>query len=292
MGCDGGSFEKRDEVVKVKKAPPAKDPKEMNRIRWNTCSVSSEPLREPIVADELGNLFNKEAILSALLHKTMPEKFAHIRGLRDVFELKFTPNPDFGKNPNASNFICPISRLETGNTHPFVALRPCGCVISRKALKEIPEQEGCLVCNKPKTDVIPINGTAEEVAELKKKLSEKVSSKKKKSSKSKSKSSSSSSASTYSEATSTSTSASATTTSASTSSTSTQHKEKSEKEKPSTTSEKESKKRKVPSPPSTTFTATTSSSSSSSSGPPPKLPRFIKPELVDSQVYSSIFTRS
>jgi len=275
MGCDGGSFEKRDEVVKVKKAPPAKDPKEMNRIRWNTCSVSSEPLREPIVADELGNLFNKEAILSALLHKTMPEKFAHIRGLRDVFELKFTPNPDFGKNPNASNFICPISRLETGNTHPFVALRPCGCVISRKALKEIPEQEGCLVCNKPKTDVIPINGTAEEVAELKQKLSEKVSSKKKKSSKSKSKSSSSSSE--------------ATSTSASTSSTSTQHNEKSEK--PSTTSEKESKKRKMP-PPSTTFTATTSSSSSSSSGPPPKLSRFIKPELVNSQVYSSIFTRS
>lgn len=48
-------------------------------IRSRCCAASNELLTQPIVACELGNLFNKEAVLTALLERTLNPAFAHIR---------------------------------------------------------------------------------------------------------------------------------------------------------------------------------------------------------------------
>jgi hypothetical protein len=63
MGCDGGTIPTRDELVKLKKKPEQRD-KDGHRIfRWQHCSISQQPLRKPVMACELGRLYNKESII-------------------------------------------------------------------------------------------------------------------------------------------------------------------------------------------------------------------------------------
>jgi len=281
MGCDGGSIEKRDELVKVKKGPPPKDPKEISRIRWGSCTVSKEPLTLPIVACALGNLYNKDAVIAHLLAKSMPAEFSHIRGLKDLVDLKLTPNPDAGKN-GASLFICPITRFEAGGSYSFIAMRPCGCVLARKALKEIQADE-CLVCGKPyykdnvsnssyslpknfsltPLQILAINPTDEELVEIKKKVAEQLEiqlEKAKKSKRSKSKGEKNTAGTTT--TTSTSTSSSSSSSSSSSNSVTSNGKRRADDK------DEKGKEKKA------------------------KIPSFLKPELVNSKVYSSIFTSS
>jgi hypothetical protein len=49
MGCDGGSIPRREELVKLKKKAEKVDPIEVERIKWFTCAMSEERLKEPIV---------------------------------------------------------------------------------------------------------------------------------------------------------------------------------------------------------------------------------------------------
>lgn len=80
MGCDGGTIPTRGELVKEKKrdvkldpkigldAKVSLDPRTLSlglrnlldlRQQWKTCKLSSAPLKEPVVACELGRLYNK-----------------------------------------------------------------------------------------------------------------------------------------------------------------------------------------------------------------------------------------
>ena len=43
------------------------DPKQTAAARWRVCSYSGEPLDAPVVVDELGNMFNKAAVLEGML---------------------------------------------------------------------------------------------------------------------------------------------------------------------------------------------------------------------------------
>lgn len=89
MGCDGGSIPRRDELVKLKKKAEKVDPAEVERIKWFTCALSNDKLKEPIVACELGHLYNKEAVIRSLLDKNVDEKFNHIRNLKVfIFSLQ------------------------------------------------------------------------------------------------------------------------------------------------------------------------------------------------------------
>lgn len=73
---------------------PQIDPLEQLRARWTRCHLSGEPLAPPVVADALGNLYNKDAVLHALLHKTLPKSLAsYITGLKALTELKLAKNP-------------------------------------------------------------------------------------------------------------------------------------------------------------------------------------------------------
>lgn len=153
IGADGGSIPTREDLVKVKKHQEKPEQKFLDRPRWFYCALSDDPLQTPIVVDELGNLLNKEAVIKALLDKSIASSsFKHIRNLKvrkdsknllfskfirflcflfffkDVFQLSFKQNPHYKPVPKkgettvvdvgtAAPFICPITGLEVGGSH-------------------------------------------------------------------------------------------------------------------------------------------------------------------------------
>jgi hypothetical protein len=169
MGCDGGSIPRREELVKLKKKAEKVDPTEVERIKWFTCAMSHERLKEPIVVCELGRLYNKEAVIRALIDKNIAEKFSHIRSLKDLITPRFTPNPaynassaDTDTSASRAPFLCPITLIEVGHS-PFDIIRTCGCVLSDRAMREVPSTT-CLQCGASFTteDVIHLNPESEE----------------------------------------------------------------------------------------------------------------------------------
>lgn len=137
--------------------------REQRLIKFKTCCLTNVALDggTPVVCDELGNLFAKEGLLAAMVDKTLPPEYSHIRGLRDVVNLNFHPNPDAPtagtdvdwSTDNWAPYSCPIANVEMNGRFPFVALRqqralggsggaadgdaPRVNVISEKAFKEV-----------------------------------------------------------------------------------------------------------------------------------------------------------
>nr|CAG4643384.1 EOG090X0ACT [Ilyocryptus agilis] len=177
MGCDGGTIPKRDELVKTRKKPEQKDKDAELHCKWRLCASTQEELRSPIVACELGRLFNKEAVLEILLDKSKaPECGKHLRNLKDIKELVLTPNPSFQKNASkgdtyesnqAAEFICPVLGVEMNGKFKFCFIWTCGCAMSERAIKEI-KTTVCHKCQQPfkEEDVITINPTEEELLVL------------------------------------------------------------------------------------------------------------------------------
>merc|ERR1712029_1072818 len=102
MGCDGGTIPTRDELVKTAKRPEQKDKDSVRLYKWRHCALTQEPLDKPVVACELGRLYNKEAIIEKLLNaksegSSSQENGAadHIKSLKDIKELQLEPNPTF-----------------------------------------------------------------------------------------------------------------------------------------------------------------------------------------------------
>ena len=54
------------------------DPREAQLAKATRCQLSGEVLSTPIAADELGHLFNKGAVVSAMVARTLPPALAHI----------------------------------------------------------------------------------------------------------------------------------------------------------------------------------------------------------------------
>jgi len=175
MGADGGSIPKRCELVRQAKQPPTTTTLQKNarQDKWRQCALSHAELSEPIVADRLGRLYNKDAMIQALLQRKLEEKtftednqkgeglithklgpIGHIQSLKDLFDLSLTRNPStldlrastaiigFDNHhldallPPAL-FICPLTRKEMDGTMPFLFHPDCGCVLSELALKTL-----------------------------------------------------------------------------------------------------------------------------------------------------------
>lgn len=122
----------------------------MAESRSTRCTLSSEPLRDPIVADRIGNLYNKEIILEKLVEKTMPRGFCYIRKMKDIYEI----NSDCVKKSTFNDEIhCPISDMVYNGVNKMVLIRECGCVFSEKALVEMNTsaiaRSKCPHCSKP-----------------------------------------------------------------------------------------------------------------------------------------------
>ncbi|XP_016130935.1 protein RTF2 homolog [Sinocyclocheilus grahami] len=188
MGCDGGTIPKRHELVKGPKKVEKVDKNAELAAKWRYCALSQEKLKRPIVACELGRLYNKDAIIEYLLDKSAErpnsEVVAHIRNIKDVKELNLTDNPawegerhnikgDCYEDMHCSMFICPVVGLEMNGKHKFLFLQTCGCVFSERALREV-KTEICHKCGDPfQEDVlVTLNGTKEEVEKLQKAMEE------------------------------------------------------------------------------------------------------------------------
>nr|XP_033819662.1 replication termination factor 2 isoform X1 [Geotrypetes seraphini] len=186
MGCDGGTIPKRHELVKGPKKVEKIDKNAELVARWYYCALSQEKLCKPIVACELGRLYNKDAIIEHLLdrspEKTVVEAASHIKSIKNVIELNLTDNPAWdGDKGNTkgdkyddlqgARFICPVVGLEMNGRHRFCVLRSCGCVFSERALKEI-KSDNCHKCGCAfqESDLILLNGTKDEVEVLRKRM--------------------------------------------------------------------------------------------------------------------------
>eukprot|EP00897_Mesotaenium_endlicherianum_P004342 jgi/Mesen1/3936/ME000209S02947 len=176
-GGDGGSTcaESRSCYLEMylSKKPDKADPNEVKIAKWTRCMISADALSPPCVVDMLGNLYNKEAIVKALVSKTMPRKLGYIKGLRDILDIHLEVNPAGLKGEDTSRFQCPITGQEFNGKSRFYALRSCGHVLSVRALKEV-HSTTCLVCHTPfsEEDKLIINGTEEEVEALRVRLEE------------------------------------------------------------------------------------------------------------------------
>uniref|UniRef100_A0A8C4WDZ1 Replication termination factor 2 n=1 Tax=Gopherus evgoodei TaxID=1825980 RepID=A0A8C4WDZ1_9SAUR len=180
MGCDGGTIPKRHELVKGPRKVEKIDKNAELVAQWYYCALSQEELRRPIVACELGRLYNKDAVIEFLLDKSSDKSLvqaaSYIRSIKNVTELNLADNPAWkGDKGNTkgdkyddiqcARFICPVVG--------FVFLRNCGCVFSERALKEI-KTEVCHRCGVPfqDDDVIILNGSKDDVEVLKKRMEE------------------------------------------------------------------------------------------------------------------------
>uniref|UniRef100_A0A8C2H9G5 Replication termination factor 2 n=1 Tax=Cyprinus carpio TaxID=7962 RepID=A0A8C2H9G5_CYPCA len=144
MGCDGGTIPKRHELVKGPKKVEKVDKNAELAAKWRYCALSQEKLKRPIVACELGRLYNKDAIIEYLLDKSAERCFFVVLVvLSSVFSCR------------------------------FLYLPTCGCVFSERALKEV-KTEICHKCGDPfqEDNLVMLNGTKEDVEKLQKAMEE------------------------------------------------------------------------------------------------------------------------
>ena len=131
-GCGKSVEDKKEDGKNVTKA---------QIMRTVICAQSSEPLTEPIIACEMGNLYSKEAMLLAIINKTLNPLHSHVRGMKDVITLKLTSNPAYSAadddEKSSPRYICPVTSMEFNGIHPFAVIWSTGYVISVKAIREI-----------------------------------------------------------------------------------------------------------------------------------------------------------
>eukprot|EP01065_Artemidia_motanka_P030598 TRINITY_DN36632_c0_g1_i1.p2 TRINITY_DN36632_c0_g1~~TRINITY_DN36632_c0_g1_i1.p2 ORF type:complete len:309 (+),score=116.05 TRINITY_DN36632_c0_g1_i1:57-929(+) len=168
MGGDGGAIANNRRYLPQSHMNQVKDTEEKDRYtvdrqRWAECHLSKRPLMPPLVADELGNLYCKEAVLSALQQKQAVAP--HVRGLRDVAALKPQPNPskkeahaalaagdDGGSAEELQDlWRCPVTQLTTNGSNKFMFGWTCGCVFAARCMHQIGGGEECPVCGAAST---------------------------------------------------------------------------------------------------------------------------------------------
>ena len=201
-GGDGGVIAAKRKFMRglQTKEVEKKSESELRDIKVSTCALSGEQLTEPIVACRLGNLYNKDALLRELLARQegKPPEFKHVQRLKDVVVCRFmtadadadadtaagaitsssaraalaslAPMSGAGTGAGAisrSRFICPITRDEFNGHIPFCVIWTSGCVISHKALTQVPSST-CLVTGTPFTpdDVITLAPNERQLEEL------------------------------------------------------------------------------------------------------------------------------
>lgn len=142
---------------------------ERHRTRMSQCWLSQETLCEPVVACRLGNLYNKEAFIGALLNKKLPSRLSHLRALKDVKQCTLS----WATEEDERRMVDPVTReiLDTGGSRA-VLIWPSGVVVSAKTLAELKTKE-CPVTGTafdPDKDVIALAPNEEELQRLTDKL--------------------------------------------------------------------------------------------------------------------------
>lgn len=142
------------------------------------CYISQQPLRDPVVACRLGNLYNKEAVINALLNKAMPKSLPHIKALKDVkvCQLSWADECDAvisymsrEQEKGQRRLVCPMTKedLDAGGARAVV-IWTSGAVVSAKVLKELKSKD-CPVTGKAfdaDQDVIQLAPDQDEFSKL------------------------------------------------------------------------------------------------------------------------------
>lgn len=131
------------------------------------------------MACRLGYFYCKEAILKALIDKSLPKKFKYITSIKDVSDVNLAVNT---KSNAAFPFVCPLSQIEFNGMNRFVLIWSCGCAYSEKLFNETKnvEKNKCMLCSKPfkRDDIVSLNMTTDQQetvkSEIIKKIEEKV----------------------------------------------------------------------------------------------------------------------
>ena len=183
MGCDGGTIPTRDELVKLKKKPEKKDSNGHRLYKWQHCALSQEPLRKPIVACQMGRLYNKESVIELLLSQDRsgaPSWSRHLEKLKDIIELQLTANPaydgskvsvgDGGYNDRlVSPWICPVTGLEMNGRFKFVFSWPGGKAVAERAVK-VMQQDPAEAESFREEDLVILNPEEDEIDLMNSKL--------------------------------------------------------------------------------------------------------------------------
>ena len=130
-GTTGGDAESGDFTVRRR------------AIRVRSCALSGDALKAPVVSDEFGQLFNKLDVLEQLSSKKLPEAFSHIRGLRDLIDVKSQPpkaDSDYVHGDGAPFCQCPLTGSSFDGSEPFVVIRTSGWLLAQKAISELGEE--------------------------------------------------------------------------------------------------------------------------------------------------------
>lgn len=127
-GGDGGSTgaESRSAYLEMYrgKRHDKVNPEEERLARWTTCRLSGMPLQPPCVIDELGNLYNKEAMVHALLNKSIPEALGYITSLKKhLRDVQLHNNPSYSnKDGKGVQYACPVTGIPMNGKARFVAV--------------------------------------------------------------------------------------------------------------------------------------------------------------------------
>jgi len=158
----------------VRHTPTKYEVRQKQQHRSTHCCLTGSELEEPIVCDDMGNLFNKAALLKSMIDGTLPEdlaeynfKYQHLTNLN----LKRL-NP--GEGADGAIFCCPITGLHMNGLVGFVALKPSGHVVSRRAVIKHPASVSRLIgtSNWTKANVVPLNPTEPEADVLWKRVNQ------------------------------------------------------------------------------------------------------------------------
>ena len=144
MGGDGGTIQVGRKFLRGQEEQKheSKDVRYEQKVRSENCAQSSLPLVEPIVACELGHLYSKECLLTALVDKTLSKANSHVRGLKDIRQLVLHAATSSGAaacvdDEAASKYMCPITQQPFNGVLPFVFIWTTGHVLSEKAVAEL-----------------------------------------------------------------------------------------------------------------------------------------------------------
>jgi hypothetical protein len=136
-GGDGGTTgaENRTafmEMYKTKRVGEL-DRVEERKAQWTSCALSGAPLTAPVVADALGALYNKEALVQALMAQLQgAAKLPSHLSLKTITELKLG-----GDGSASSPWSCAVTGTPLSPAHRFYAHRGTGLVVQAKALHDM-----------------------------------------------------------------------------------------------------------------------------------------------------------
>lgn len=106
MGNDGGSIPHRKELVKQVKN------KLIRKQNFdNSCSLTLEPFKPPLVICKLGQIYNKESLLKALIEKDLPEAYSYINSCKD-FKTVNKNSIKIDVLLETVKLVCPVSLTE------------------------------------------------------------------------------------------------------------------------------------------------------------------------------------